>query len=178
LAAGLDLSLTGTGVAGWSPEDGWYTATIVTRGSNTDTVEQTHRRLRSITGKVLQHVHTISPKVVVIESPTFSSNTGHARDRAGLFWLVYDALEQADVRLAVCKANTRIKYALGKGVGNKDAVLAATIKRYTDADIRNNNEADAVLLAAMGARWHGVAPDPYAAFREDAVRAVTWPQRL
>jgi Holliday junction resolvasome RuvABC endonuclease subunit len=177
-AMGVDPSLTGTGLAAWGPADGWATRTIVTKGTNVDTEDRTHLRLRNITGKVLQFAYTVGAEVVVIESPTFSSNTGHARDRAGLFWLMYDALVAAEYRVAVVKANTRIRYALGKGAGSKDAVLARTIRMYPEAEIRNNNEADAVLLAAMGARWADRPCDSDAAHRLDAVRRVAWPARL
>jgi crossover junction endodeoxyribonuclease RuvC len=174
---GVDPSLTGTGLAAWGPADGWATGTIVTKGSNTDTEDRTHLRLRLIVGKVLQFAYTTGAGLVVIESPTYSSNTGHARDRSGLFWLMYDALVNADLQVAVVKANTRIRYALGKGAASKDTVLARTVRLYPDAEIRNNNEADAVLLAAMGCRWAEQPCDGHTAHRLDAVRRVVWPAR-
>jgi crossover junction endodeoxyribonuclease RuvC len=186
---GLDLSLTGTGVAAWHPARGWHRTTITSTGHNTDTYEQTGARLERICDQIEDVRAGQRPALVVIETPAFSSASGHARDRAGLFWLVVSRLRRdwPDVAVAYCPPNTRIRYALGKGSGSKDEVLAATIKRYPDADVRNNNEADAVLLCAMGARWLADQPgfpselrtvDKPTALCLDAIRRVQWPQAL
>jgi hypothetical protein len=48
-----------------------------------------------------------------------------------------------------------MKYATGKGMIAKDAVLAAVVRRYVGIDVTCNDEADALILAAMGARHLG-----------------------
>ena len=47
------------------------------------------------------------------------------------------------------------KHATGKGNAGKDEVLLAVSRRYPHAPIVNNDQADAVALAAMGARLLG-----------------------
>ena len=47
------------------------------------------------------------------------------------------------------------KHATGKGNAGKDEVLLAVSRRYPQAPIVNNDQADAVTLAAMGARLLG-----------------------
>lgn len=186
---GLDPSLTGTGLAHWSPTDGWDTGTIVTKGSNTDTYDTTGKRLDRIVTAATEAADRWKPDLLVIEFPAYSSNHGHATDRAGLFWQLVQRFRHRWPTPVVgyCDPRERIRYALGKRAGNKDAVLAAAIKRYPGANIRNNNEADAVLLAALGCRWVGEQPGrsndyltvdaPPQACRE-AVRHVQWPASL
>ena len=49
----------------------------------------------------------------------------------------------------------RAKYATGKGNAGKDEVLLAVARRYPHAPVGGNDEADALVLAAMGARLLG-----------------------
>ena len=49
----------------------------------------------------------------------------------------------------------RAKYATGKGNAGKDEVLLAASRRYPHAPIVGNDDADAVVLAAIGARLLG-----------------------
>ena len=45
-------------------------------------------------------------------------------------------------------------HATGKGTARKDAVIAAVESRY-EVGVANDNEADAIVLAAIGARLVG-----------------------
>jgi crossover junction endodeoxyribonuclease RuvC len=68
-------------------------------------------------------------------------------------------------------------YALGKGVGTKDAVLAAAIERYRHlVTIDQNDVADATVLLAMGCRQIGRSLEtslPLTHLR--AMAKVDWP---
>ena len=72
----------------------------------------------------------------------------------------------------------RAKYGTGKGNAAKDAVLAAVIRRYPAVDVTGNDEADALILAAMGARHLGIplelSPVPGPCL--DALLKVRWPE--
>ena len=57
--------------------------------------------------------------------------------------------------MLVVPASSRAKYATGRGNAGKDEVLLAVSRRYPHAPIVNNDQADAVALAAMGARLLG-----------------------
>src|SRR5690606_34094716 len=92
------------------------------------------------------------PDLIVMEAPAFSKNNGMAHERAGLWWKIYEAVTGYSVHVLVVKPNLRAKYATGRGNAGKDEVMLAASRRYPDAEITNNNEADAVALAAMGAR--------------------------
>lgn len=94
--------------------------------------------------------------LVVIEAPAYSRVQGHVHDRSGLWWTLYRALVmQRQAVMYPVTVQHRMRYATGKGTAKKDEVLAAAIRRYHWADIRNNNVADAYLLADIGARLDG-----------------------
>jgi Holliday junction resolvasome RuvABC endonuclease subunit len=93
--------------------------------------------------------------LAVIEAPAYASRTGHAHDRSGLWWQIVAEFHSKGVPLLEVPPTTRAKYGSGKGNASKDTVLASAIRGYPQAPISNNNEADAVILAAIGARMLG-----------------------
>lgn len=173
---GLDLSLTSTGVA-VATQDGAVTDRITSKPTPNATLADRAERLRGIRTRILELARLAD--LVVIEGPSYGSTTGHQHDRSGLWWLVVSSLE---VRHAVVEVppSTRIRYALGKGAGSKDDVLTAVIRRYPHVDVNGNDEADALLLAAMGARWLGrpLERQPLAKTHTAALDKVTWPEQL
>jgi crossover junction endodeoxyribonuclease RuvC len=177
VVAGVDLSLTGTGLAVVGHVDdgmAWSTRTVKT--GPVDTEAKTHRRLVGIVDEVV--AWCTSANLVVIERPTMGGTSGrgsHAVDRCGLYWLVLDRLYMLRMPVAVATSSNRCKYATGKGNASKDTVLAAAIRRWTDAPIQNNNDGDAVVLAAMGADWLGAAPVPMPAANRTTLPTVQWP---
>lgn len=168
----MDPSLTGTGLALWDGR--WDTATIVTKPAPGHVA--TLARLERIVDEVVRF--TLGSNLVVIEVPTMGGTSGrgsHAVDRSGLFWLLVAALAARGTPVAYVVSSQRQKFATSKGNASKATVMASAIKRYADADIHNDNEADAVVLAAMGAHWLG---DPAASVPQTHVVAldkVEWP---
>ena len=168
---GVDLSLAATGVS-----NGKWCRTIATKGTNADTIVQTDRRLRQIADDVAKD--TLSVDLVVIEGPSHNSRYGHAWDRAGLWWRIVHRLLAADVPVAVVPPMIRALYATGKAGAKKEAVLLAAARRWPDCPIANNNEADALVLAAMGLDWLGVPLAPMPATHRAALAKVAWPDNL
>lgn len=174
---GLDLSLTSIGVAiivnGHAVTD-----RIMSKGTRAATLAQRERRLRSLTEKI--GTFTTGADLVVIEGPSYGqARQGGQHDRAGLWWLVVshtlgDHIDAADV-VEVPPA-ARAKYATGKGNAPKDQVLAAVVRRYPDVDVTGNDEADALILAAMGARQLGAPIDDMPQLHLEAMVKVTWPE--
>lgn len=74
---------------------------------------------------------------------------------AGLHWLVRHRLHELDVPYAVVTATSRMKWLTGKGHTEKDDCLVEVIKRFPLADVRGNDQADALTLAAMAAAAYG-----------------------
>lgn len=168
--AGLDISLTGTGVATLGG-----TACIRTKGRRADTIAQRHQRQQHIVNRVLDEVGTVD--LACVEGPSHASmgQAGH-HDLSGLWWRIVGALCEREIPVAVVPPMSRAKYATGKGNSRKAAVLDAARRRY-GAILPNDNEADALILRAMGLEWLGQAlaevPDGHRA----ALAGVQWPDR-
>lgn len=159
---GLDLSLTGTGLADYNMETGKFTCeTFGTKGKRTDTFEMRGERLRKMADYIVKWATAgpADPSLVVVEAPSYGSQNGSQHDRSGLWWLVIGELQRRGIPIAYVAPRSRAKYATGNGNSGKDVVLAHVIERYgefvEDTTIRNDNEADAVTLAAIGARLLG-----------------------
>src|SRR5690606_27950883 len=134
------------------------------------------QRLQRITGAVLNAVGT--PDLVVVEGPSH----GHARqggqhDRAGLWWLIVEALAAVqEVPVAEVPPATLKRYATGKGNADKDSVLLAVARRWPHVEIVGNDTADALALAAMGADHLGQPIAAMPATHRAALDKVDWPE--
>lgn len=174
---GLDLSLTATGVA--LIEDGSITVRTITSKPSGDSLDARQARLHNLVANLLtNHMPTDPVDLVVIEQPAFSRTTGHHHDRSGLWWMVVDAIwgwREEITPMAEVPPTTLKKYATGKGNAAKDAVLLAVARRYPHVDIRDNNMADALVLAAMGARHLEHPVDDVPQLNQTAMAAVRWP---
>jgi Holliday junction resolvasome RuvABC endonuclease subunit len=153
---GLDLSLTSTGIA--VAHRGHATVSRVT-SKPAPTTAGTAERLIRLVAEIFEHVPTTEHTHVAIEGPSFGSTGGSAHERGGLWWLVRTKLERRGIDTVIIPPTSVKKYATGKGNAPKDAVLAAVIRRYPDVEVTGNDEADALVLAAMCARHHGAPFD-------------------
>lgn len=159
---GIDLSLTATGLAEYNIGTGNFTVhTFGTKGKRDDNYRQRGDRLAGMADYIVTWAEAgpQDPSLVVVEGPSIGSRNGSQFDRAGLWWLVVSTLQGADIPVLVVPPKTRAKYATGNGNSGKDVVLAHVIDQYQDFaldKIRNDNEADALVLAAMGARYLGL----------------------
>lgn len=156
---GLDLSLTSTGIAALHRQH-----IAVSREPSKqygDTTAGTAERLRGLVDRIFdRHIPVTEHTYVAMEGPAFASVNGKAHERGGLWWLVRTKLLARGIDTIVIPPSSVKKYATGKGNAKKDAVLAAVIRRYPDADVTGNDEADALILAAMCARYHGHPIEP------------------
>ncbi len=73
--------------------------------------------------------------------------------------------------------NARAKYATGKGNAGKADVVREVTRRF-DWFTGGEDEADALVLAAMGADWLGYPIVPMPAVHRKALDAVQWPEAL
>jgi crossover junction endodeoxyribonuclease RuvC len=187
---GLDLSLTGSGVAtvetvslpGYPvptvPRDTTRTS-LAEYGSKATTPDLSARgeRLRGLATKICYAME--GSDLLLVEDLYMGSGTGGQLDRAGLWWLVVATATAWGIPVVAVTNNHLKMYALGRGAGkgtDKDYVLAAVVRRYPGAPVQSNNTADALVLAAMGARHLGFPLEtdlPETHLR--AMRAVQWP---
>jgi Holliday junction resolvasome RuvABC endonuclease subunit len=168
---GLDLSLARTGVAG-NAGGGW-----------TDTLRPPtklagHRRLAWIEDQILDRFAT-AVDLVVVEGPSYGSQAGPVRqsghhERAGLWWLVTHALWARETQVVVMPPASLKRYATGRGNAGKDDVLREVTKRFAWFT-GDNNEADALILAAAGGDWAGTPMVTMPAAHRAAIAALGWP---
>lgn len=164
---GLDLSLRATGVAG----PGW-SDTIRSTGRTRDALPVRRARLRALRAEGLDAVG--HPDLVVVEGPSYGSTGAGTWDRAGLWWLVVDALYRRDVPVAIVPPSCRALYATGRGNAGKQAVLDAVRDRY-GIEPGDDNQADAYVLAAMGCDWLGAPLVEVPTAHRRALDSVEWP---
>ena len=173
--AGIDLSLTSTGIA--VADTGRVTLhRVCTSGKATASLSERWLRLDDIATQVED---TVGRRVdlVVVEGPSLGqARQGGTHDRAGLWWLVMDRLHEAGLRVVEVPPSVRAKYATGAGNAGKDAVLAAVCRRYPTVEVTGNDVADALVLASMGARHMGAPLEALPQTHLTAMGKVHWPQ--
>ena len=172
LVIGLDLSLTSTG---WASNYG-HLGTITSTGKADATLGQRLERIRRLTTRITDIAWDLTPHLVLVEGPSYGSSNGHHHDRSGLWWQVVNNLPEPVVEVPPALVKL---YATGKGNASKDTVLAAVVRRYPDWTVAGNDQADALTLAAIGARRLGhPIEDSLPEVRVAAVDRVAWPTGL
>lgn len=127
-------------------------ARIVSKPSKDPTLADRSVRLRKLAQQATQAC--VGADLAVVEGPTYASTTGAAHDRAGFWWLVVGRLTGAGLNVVEVPPASVKTYATGKGNAGKDQVLAAVVLRYRHhVEVTGNDEADGLVLAAMGARF-------------------------
>lgn len=178
---GIDPSLSSTGLAWISPAGELKVSCVTSTGKNNESVERTVERIFYIANEVVDFVNLHKPDLVVIENPSFASQYGKPHERSGLWWRIVDALVHDDYKIARVAPQTRAIYATGDGRSKKAVVLAHVREHYTDilgARVANDDVADAIVLADLGALQKGYPLDVPPATSERHTRALTgvlWP---
>lgn len=174
IVTGLDLSLTSTGWATITDTGDITTGRIQSKGTKTATLTDRRTRLGDLSDRI--SIQAEKSDLVVIEYPTLSQGrqSGHL-DRHGLWWLVVGQLLTWDITVVEVTASSLKKYATGKGNADKDTVLLAVARRFPHVDLNGNDEADALVLAAMGARHLGQPIDDMPLTHTTAMSKVAWP---
>lgn len=149
--AGVDPSLTGTGVAA---ADGSLN-TIMTSKTAT-TVSARAVRLGFIRARVCDYVG--EGALVVIEAPGYSRGAeAGAHLRAGLWWHLVFGLIDYGCRVIEVSPTALKKFATGRGVATKADMRMAMFKR-TGFDVADDNQVDAWWLRQVGLHLTG-SPD-------------------
>lgn len=169
---GVDLSLTATGIAstaGWClkhGQPGLTDAKVPVAGRAS--------RLTELARELLEHIGT--PDLVMIESPALSRARGGTFERGYVWWRVVRGLCEAGVPLAEVRANQLKQYATGSGNAVKGLVLVAVSRRWPQFEtLGDDNMADAVVLAAMGADLLGAPLCPMPAKNREALEKLSRP---
>lgn len=163
---GLDLSLTSTGIA---------TAGRVTRTARVGQDGVTRLPLADRTRAICDlgrlicfHAHLLPeeagagahfdeyrPDLVMIEAPDVSRSSGGLVERIQLYHEVVRLLVLNQILFGTVTSPVLKGYATGNGGMDKGKkrVLAAVAEQWPEYGKVNNDEADAIVLAAMGRDW-------------------------
>jgi len=187
---GIDTSITCTGLASVDLVDKGWSAIVSIRskapatpkkprgkGNLPPTLDQRHERLAKLANDIVSWPE-VRPTLAVIEGPAYSSGVGSMHDRSGLWWMVVQRLLFMEIPVVEVTPAKRAKYATGKGTVDKDVVMAAVVRRYLDYEVTNNNEADALILAMMGARLLGCPLDDPPQKNLEAMAGIELPPSL
>jgi crossover junction endodeoxyribonuclease RuvC len=170
---GLDLSLTGSGVAssnGWCERVGISDVTTRSLGERIVAVDHIANQILLLVAK---------PTMVCVEVPAFSRSGGGALERGGLWWQVVRRLHRAEIPVAEVFNQHRMRYATGKAMASKGAIIDAVARRWPVFETAgDDNLADAAVLATMGADWLGHPLAPMPATHRKALDGVRWPDGL
>lgn len=180
--AGLDLSLTSTGVVASDLATGDVFGLLVrSKGSTKDSLDQKSKRHRDLVADVVSAVCSCAPVLVAVESLMF--NTGRADSslvrRGGLWWGVVSELCAMGIPVAEVSPSQIKLFATGKGNAPKDQVLLAAGRLWTDLAVPTNDISDAAWLAAI-ASYHlrGSTLATPTAYRDRAMAKIVWPDTL
>lgn len=159
---GLDLSLTGTGIAVGG--GGLGLESVVTQKigskphkSNPDWKDPSWDDRFDRTTLLVNRIANYVPRgsLVLVEAPAYGAKGGSAHDRSGLWWMIFARLTYMGCTVVPTNVATVKTYATGKGNADKDEVLAAVVRRYAEINVTGNDIADAVTLMAIGLRLQG-----------------------
>lgn len=195
IVIGLDKSLASTGLA---IIDDNATVPIVTYRIKSEpakradklkpTIEQRHDRMKVVEDRIISLLgHRVRfPDLCLIEGPSYGSPQG-AHEIGGSWWRIVDRLLSIGVPVAEATPGQVKQYATGSGATSgpnkveKHHVIEAVQRQYGDvgAAIRQNDEADALILAAIGARHLGypVESAPPSPAQLAALKKIRWPER-
>jgi crossover junction endodeoxyribonuclease RuvC len=174
---GLDLSLTGSGLATVTSIGEFTVTTVGSVGKRGDTLADRDKRLTDLARRIglfLQDWDDYA--LAVLEGPAVTAKGGSAWDRAGLLWLVVQMLDPG--RTAVAAPTTVKRWAAGKGNADKAAVAGGVTRLWPEFECQSDNEADALALASMGSQRLGFGVVPARAHHVDCLEKVAWPTGL
>lgn len=192
---GLDLSLTSAGIAVLSTDTpargsaGCYPTLlrcVGEAGKKDDDYRTRSRRIRRQTRAVVDTVNRATGfdgvqrpdiSLAVIEGPIYGMQMlGAYFDRAALFHGVYGALDARNIPIAVIPPTTGHQFTTGVAHADKKLIVAEVAKWWPDVRIANDDIADALGYALMGAMHSGLRPPFRAGARHhNAIASASWP---
>ncbi|UBU10003.1 hypothetical protein [Nonomuraea gerenzanensis] len=171
---GLDLSLTGAGIAssaGWSDSIGRVGVTSMPLAERDLAIYQLAHEITELIGATAD--------LVLIEAPAYSRSNGGAHERAGLWWRVVHRLHGWQIPVAEVLPHLRAVYATGKHTAKKTEVVDAVARRWPKWETGgDDNRADAVVLMAMGLDHLGHPLTAMPVKHRAALERVAWPEMV
>lgn len=189
---GLDLSLTSTGIAALSTSPPAVkvcgdVAPVLLRsvgedGRRDDSYQVRSRRVRRQCAAIMRTLDDADIlgdiALAVIEGPIYAGKMLPSYfDRAILFGGVFGALDAAGVPIVVVPSTTGHQFVTGKGHAQKADIVAEVKTWWPELRVHNDDEADALGYAVMGAMHLGFnLPFRPWTRHHNAVHTVCWPK--
>lgn len=173
---GLDLSLTSSGLARitWGRDRTTVVETTTRGESGVTTLVDPVARCEALHRLKTAIVDWAYPAdLVVVEAMVPNPVSTSINERAGLWYLVVSALVYRGVRVVELHPATLKRYATGGGGASKGAMKAAATEAWPDLRTRNDDERDALWLAAVGLHLlDGPLPYPVTPERADVIATM------
>lgn len=185
VVVGLDLSLTASGVGavrhgpsvgrpGTPPTAVAWTDIVTSSKRAGQTLLDLDRRIADVVQAVMECAGEAD--LVCLEGPSYHSKDPGMWDRAHIWWSVVNRIHKRETPLVVVPPATVKKWATNNGNASKLAVGVTMARMWPDVELPDDNAADALALATIGAQRLGLVPT--LARHRDAVKALDWPESL
>lgn len=158
---GVDLSITATGIAN---TDG-FLETLKTKKRGPEFLDWISQEVGE---------RSKSADIVVLEGYSYGSKGRSIFQIGEMGGIVRWKLWKMGIPFVEIAPSTLKKYATGKGNSGKDLVIVESVKRL-DITPKDNNQADAAWLRAMGLDWAGHAIVSMPQTHREALEKVSWP---
>ena len=192
---GIDTSLTATGLAridvGPSIREGVEfsisTATVSAPPPRKNDKSKTAmaRRVMALRSEIESAIvdaddiaNGFKPDLIAVESLAYGAKGASAWVLPWVFGCVCELAVVYGIPLIEVTPNQRAKYVAGAGNADKDTVMLAAVKRWPEADIRNNNEADAAGVGAVGCHFLNLPIVHVSKYHEEVMAAIRKTQAL
>ncbi|AXN53275.1 RuvC-like resolvase [Mycobacterium phage Thonko] len=177
---GIDTSLTATGLAridvGPTPGGKTWNICTATVGAPKPTADKSKRAMARRVNALIEQIEgaiDASVDVIAIEGLAYAAKGDSAWVLPWVFGRVIELAERHDKALLVVGTSQRAKYVTGKGNADKDTVMLAVARQWPEAEVANNNEADALAVAAVAAHRIGFPICEPTAYRNEVVEKVS-----
>jgi Holliday junction resolvasome RuvABC endonuclease subunit len=169
IAVGLDLSLNGTGAARVDTDTG---------GARTMKIDpkglRGHRRLEFILEEITRVIQ--GADIVGIEGLSFASKSASRDELYGMHMLVRHQVWRRRVPYALLPPSTVKGYTTGNGQAGKIEMVKAMRSAFPAMKLPNDDDqADALAIAAMVLRWSGQIIDAHVTRWPHCLDGVEWP---
>lgn len=157
---GIDSSLSSTGIAVVRAD--WARTDVVrSTGRQSDPLPVRSRRMLDMRNRIMNHLPE-HVDLVVIEGLSYGHNQPGQDRLHHLWWLVVGALGQArpGTHVTACPPSTAKKACTDNGRATKQQIMSQMRKWWPQTGIDDDNAADALALASLGA-IHMRVPVPF-----------------
>lgn len=181
---GIDTSLTATGLArvefssrlGTNDIADDVKIDVATVGAPKPTADKSKVAMARRVNALIRQIEAAFDgpiDLVAMEGLAYAAKGEGAWVLSWVFGRVVEIVEDRQLPLIVVGTSQRAKYATGKGNADKDTVMLAAARRWPEAQIANNNEADAAIVAAVGCHYLGYPLTPPTQAQAEVLAKVT-----